>query len=141
MRLPDYLCFVAYAVNAVQYVQENFPDVERVDFVVSRNQGVSGRFTQFKDSLRDFFKQENPALAPLVGDLIPASMEDRVPLQAADLLCWHMQRMLSNTADAEDERNWKILGDSNGRILPFHADALDKFADAIIRKISPLFIR
>jgi hypothetical protein len=42
--------------------------------------------------------KDNPnyPLAHLVGEVIPASMQDRVPLQAADVYCWHESKFREN---------------------------------------------
>jgi hypothetical protein len=86
---PDYFCFMAYAVFILAQVYKKWPEAKKVDFVVSRKQGVTHHLGEFKEELQRFV--ESP-LQDLVGDLIPASMEDRIPLQSADVLLWHLQR-------------------------------------------------
>ena len=90
---PDYLCFIAYVWQTLVHLKRTAPEVERVDFVVSKKAKVSEHYREFTDSIRRSLETLAPIAAPLVGDLIPASMQERLPLQAADLLCWHLQRI------------------------------------------------
>ena len=113
------------------HLKRTAPEVERVDFVVSKKAKVSEHYREFTDSIRRSLETLAPIAAPLVGDLIPASMQERLPLQAADLLCWHLQRIKSKNADAEDQRNWNRLGDTSGGILPISADELVQISSRV----------
>ena len=50
----------------------------------------------------------------LVGDLISASMEEQLPLQAAELLGWHLQRNYAKQQLAGVSRGEKenVVGDA-----------------------------
>lgn len=109
---PDYACFLAYVKFAVEHVRLKYQDVDYIDFVVS----VNGKITE---RIKDFHKQIklliDPTLRPFVGDLIPATMETRLPLQCADALCWHMQRFYAGTMHERDrERFDELLGGIDG---------------------------
>ena len=84
---PDYPCSFFYAGMILDHVYHSHSDASRVDFVVSRKVKVTHHVRKFKDELKGFLEPDYPDVASLIGDLIPASMEDRVPLQAADVCC------------------------------------------------------
>lgn len=85
---PDYLCFLAYAYNVIHLAHVKWKEAERVDFVVSRKKSISDHVREFKEDLAELLQ---PPFKELVGDLLVVSMEDRLPLQAADVLLWHLQ--------------------------------------------------
>jgi hypothetical protein len=89
---PDYICFLGYAYLTVRYVHHNFHDVEKVDFVVSRKGKITGQMKFFHQELKDFIQERHPELAEIVGDLASADMKEMVPLQAADMFCWHIRQ-------------------------------------------------
>jgi hypothetical protein len=89
LREPDYICYLGYACSLLDEVYSSFPDVERVDFVVSRKNKVTTHIQQFHDELRSVLEVRDPRLADLVGRLTPGDMAESPGLQAADLLCWH----------------------------------------------------
>ena len=73
-----------------------------------------------------------PDLAPLVGQLIPAS-KDRVPLQAADVLCWHKRRsMHPETMSASDVRRYWNLARLSGHHHPISKEEVSKIAAALL---------
>jgi hypothetical protein len=88
---PDYLSFVAYAHLTLLLVREKVPGAVKLDLVVSRKQKITHYVEQFYQAMKD---SPGYSLADLVGDVIPASMEDRNPLQAADALAWHERRFV-----------------------------------------------
>jgi hypothetical protein len=95
---PDYFCFVAYAPLITAQAYNQWPNVERIDFVVDRKRGVTHHLAEFKEDIKQGIA---PELGALIGDLIPASMEDRLPLQCADVLLWHIQRYFASDQDQE----------------------------------------
>jgi hypothetical protein len=91
-------------------VYKKYPDAERVDFVVSRKQSVTHHLQEAHIEIKKWLGLSIPKLRELVGEIIPASMEDRLPLQCADLLCWHQQRYFGNTETAKDHDRLIKLG-------------------------------
>jgi hypothetical protein len=89
--LPDYLSFIAYAHHALKLVSKEFPAATALDLVVSWKQKVSHHLRAFYQAMRD---SPGYPFAHLVGELIPASMELRNPLQAADALAWYQRRFV-----------------------------------------------
>ncbi len=100
---PDYLSFVAYAHLALLLVRDKFPRAVKLDLVVSRKQKVTHHIQRFYQAMKD---SPGYPLAYLVGDLIPASMEERNPLQAADALAWHERRFVEN--GTEDKNLFRL---------------------------------
>lgn len=110
---PDYVCFMGISYLVFQYVSKEYPEAEKVDFVIERN----GRITKFIQVFHSGLASALTALglpqaAKLVGDLIPAGKE-RVPLQAADVLCWHTARR-RETMDELDRRRYGKLAARRG---------------------------
>jgi len=106
LREPDYFCFLVYSMGMLHRAKEKLPDAERIDFVVSRKQKITHHIHEMHENLRAIME---PDILPLMGDIIPASMVDRLPLQAIDLLCWHQQRMLAKTMNDTDRRRFRSL--------------------------------
>jgi hypothetical protein len=108
--LADSPCFAAFAMAIVHDIAVHRPDVSKIVFNISRKQYVENllRF-DVRDALIQYFEEFNSELAKLVGDVVPLSMEEHKPLQAADLLCWHLQRLLSNAVGPEEEANVKLF--------------------------------
>ncbi len=90
---PDYVCFLAYVWAVLNYVAQNHPEVEKVDFVVEHKNTVTRYIQEFHAGLAEVLTAfGNPELSPLVGQLVPGDRESSIPLQAADLLAWHCAR-------------------------------------------------
>ena len=90
--VPDYVAFPGYVFTVLYFCQMNRPDVEKVDFVVERNGELTDHLREFYEGLpRSMEDMVKPELIPLMGEIIPAGKE-RVPLQVADVLCWHTRR-------------------------------------------------
>jgi hypothetical protein len=130
---PDYLCFLAFCEFAVAHVYKTSPEVEKVNFVVSRKQKVTYHIGQFHEDLK---KQIDPPLRALVGDLFPGDMTRMLPLQAADLVCWHCQRFLSGKADSADRMRLDKLGKNGYRHEYSRSDLEDMGVDLLRRIIT-----
>jgi hypothetical protein len=131
---PDYLCFIGYAASMIAQVRKKWPEATRVNFVVSRKKGVTHHIQTFRDELKRFIK---PPLQDLVGDLLPASMENVIPLQAADALLWHIQRYCAcgrdqGKMDASDGIHLAYFiqnGELDGTIHAWDRGDLEKMAE------------
>jgi hypothetical protein len=112
---PDYLCFLAYAYMALLHVETDHPEAERVDFIVERKGHVTKYIQEFHSNLPMALEAlGKPELSKLVGELIPGEKE-RIPLQAADVLCWHTARhQRPNTMDAADLRRYAKIARRKG---------------------------
>ena len=127
---PDFFAFMTYAFTVLLYVKEKCPDAERVDFLVENNSEITKHIYHLYKALPESLKLiGKPELVPLVGDFIPAG-KDRVPLQAADYLCWHSQRAEAGTLDEKDARRWHTISMRSGFDYLVPTDLLKELADA-----------
>jgi len=63
--------------------------------------------------------------------LIPGG-KDRVPLQAADVLCWHTARAQNpETMDEADRRRYSLLAHRKGTREQFTDEQIAQMADAL----------
>jgi hypothetical protein len=132
---PDYFCFIAYAVLVLGEVYKNYPLAERVNFVVSRKETITHHLPGFRDDIREWLKDTYPHLASLVGDLIPASMEEQLPLQGADVLGWHLQRHFANRLDATDYRRLMVLVDASGAMFEWERSHLEEMLKGSLARL------
>ena len=128
---PDYVCFMGYSYLALLYVAKTYPDAEKVDFIIERN----GRITKFIQAFHSGLAKSLAALglpeaSKLVGDLIPAGKE-RVPLQAADVLCWHTARS-RETMDELDNKRYGRLAQRLGMKMGLDADQIKELALSLV---------
>lgn len=91
--------------------------------MVSRKKKVSEHVRDFHEMLKSLL---DPPLNGLVGDLIPGDMERTLPLQFADVSCWHMQRYFAKTMERVDEsRLWYML-QTNGKLQEMTREELER---------------
>jgi hypothetical protein len=126
---PDYLCFIAYAAHCLAQIYNRHHDVDRVDFVVSRKKKITHHIATFHEDLKNWLK---PPTDRLVGHLIPGDMQDHLPLQAADLICWHMQRYFAKTMTRTDESRLWYLGETSGILHEITRTDLEYLADRFV---------
>jgi hypothetical protein len=112
---PDYICFLGYAYYVLSYVETKHPEAEKVDFIVELNGQVTKYIQEFHSNLAVALEAlGKPSLSRLVGEMIPAGKE-RVPLQVADVLCWHTARYEHpETMDADDLRRYGMIAHRKG---------------------------
>ena len=130
---PDYFCFLAYSSTVVAKVSAMYPDAKKVDFVVSKKGKLTTRLQVFHEEMRRLM----PEYEDLIGELIPATMEERLPLQAADLLCWHIQRYYANTMDAVDQRRLAVLmHDLDGYPHTWERKDIEEFTENVFKRFT-----
>ena len=116
--LVDHYCFNAYVLTVLHYIDVKYPDTEKVDFLVERKEGVFEKIEQFYASFEaslDYIGQSK--LKKYLGDLTAVG-KDRVPVQAADMLCWHVSRADLKKLDGRDaDRAATIFHGKNGPIV------------------------
>jgi hypothetical protein len=78
-----------------------------VDFVVALNGNITQHIKTFHEDMRGWMQSRDPELAELVGELMPARMEDRLPLQVADVFCWHLRRQRDGFDDGAQSLFYK----------------------------------
>jgi hypothetical protein len=126
---PDYFCFLGYATCMLAEVHKRHPDVQKVNFIVSKKNTVTEHYRDFVETIKQYFDQRQPELSALVGDLIPASMENVLPLQAAEVLCWHLQRYYAKNLDRTIEnRAWYLLKERDGYLHTWERSEIEGVA-------------
>ena len=129
---PDFLCFLFYAWVAVNYLKLFHPDAEKLDFLVERNGVITKHIQDFHSTLAENLGALGDAsLANLVGKIVPGG-KDRVPLQAADVLCWHTARARHpETMDLADRRRYSILAHRKGTYQECTHEQISQMAKAL----------
>jgi len=111
---PDFLAFVSYAYAVLLGVSKKFPEAEKVDFLVENNSEITKHIHELYETLPESLTGVgHPELVPLMGEFNPAG-KDRVPLQAADYLCWHLRRADAQTLDLRDTARWNTIASRKG---------------------------
>lgn len=106
---PDFLCFLGYAYSVLLYVDVYHPEAEKVNFTVEQG-NVTKYIKEFHSTLAaGLAALEKPSPSRLAGELISGDKK-RIPLQAADLLCWYTARSRrpETMSDADKRRFTKI---------------------------------
>lgn len=129
---PDFLCFLFYAWIALNYLKLFHPEAEKLDFIVERNGAVTKHIQDFHSTLAaNLGALGDASLADLVGEIIPGG-KDRVPLQAADVLCWHTARARHpETMDSADRRRYSILARRKGSYQECTHEQISQMAKAL----------
>ena len=122
--LPDHLAFTSYAYAAILFCWKYRPDAEKIDFVVEKNGEITDHIKEFYAGMAIACEANgHPELISLLGDLIPAGKE-RVPLQAADLLCWHTQRSEKGTLDTKGIAQYANIAQRIGEKFEYNESLL-----------------
>jgi hypothetical protein len=128
---PDFLCFLGYAKMTLEFVSKEHKDCERLDFWVEQNGKITDYIQDFHADLnRAFTELGRPDLAKLVGELVPVG-KDRMPVQAADVLCWHTARAQNpGKMDQPSFRRYERLSRKNGWLETLNRDTVQQLADS-----------
>jgi hypothetical protein len=103
---PDVLAYISFAYIQLRWLHEEYPDVERVDFMVEQNGAITRHVAHFHDSLQRVLPAlDHPELAELVGTCTPVE-KDRIPTQAADMFGWHCRNARRDTLDRAGWRRY-----------------------------------
>jgi hypothetical protein len=104
---------MGFAGALLEHCQHMLSDIDRVDFVISEKQCVSKNMDKVLDTLKAQVRE--PATASLIGNIRIGRMEAEIPLQAADVMCWHIQRYFSGVFDRTlEDRMWYLLKERTG---------------------------
>lgn len=125
LDVPDYLCFLGYAQTVLHFTPKMFGHTEKIDFVVSQNGNITEHIKTYASGLRN--------RSPLMGGLIPGDMEERNPLQMADVLCWHTRRYHE---DGTEDDNFHRL--ASGRCFKYmwRRAELEEFTKSVIDRLN-----
>lgn len=112
---PDHLAFLGYVHAVLRHVRDERPDCDRVDFLVEEKAGITHLVERFERDTRDFLNSFNDeGLGELLGCCRPVP-KARIPVQAADVVCWHLQRGSLGLMDSCDTRRFFALRDYRSR--------------------------
>jgi hypothetical protein len=127
---PDFLAFVAYVFAVLSHMKLKHPYAEKVDFLVESNSEITKYIHELYQTMPIALGHVNrPELIPLVGEFLPGE-KNRVPLQAADYLCWHSQRAETQQLDDRDSRRFNMIANRTGFNLTLPAGVLTSLARA-----------
>jgi hypothetical protein len=136
--LVDHFSFNAYVFAVLSYIHAKHPDAEKVEFIVERKEGVFEKLKQFYDTLEDSLtKIGHPELIKYLGELNAAG-KDRVPVQAADMLCWHASRADLGTLEGRDAMRAATIFNRKGVRIPLPNKIHFELAAAFTEKLSEL---
>lgn len=111
---PDFLAFIGFAYAAVDFVSREFPEAERIDFLVERKTSVSHHLPDFTSALAQSLELLGRRhLAKLIGEVVSAKNKESIPLQAADCFAGHLRVFRAGTASRTDVRRLERM--LNGR--------------------------
>lgn len=112
---PDYIAFIGYVFTVLGYVSDHFPDAEKVDFLVEKKDGITDHINEFYENVQASLNDlGEPNMGKLVGKLIPGS-KDRLPLQVADVFCWHAYKRECGTLTEIDGRRYEKFCSRGGQ--------------------------
>lgn len=127
---PDHYAFLVYAYAVLCRVKVKYFDAEKVDFIVENKSNVTMYVRDLYETLPYALRHIGRSdLLPLVGEFIPGSKE-RIPLQAADFLCWHNQRAQVGQMEDSDIRRWNPMAKKKGFSFDVPEELLEEFAAA-----------
>lgn len=133
---PDYLCFLGYVFQVLIHISTDCPDAEKVDFIVEKKGGITNHIGDFYESMPATLTELGYShLVPLLGTIIPGDKE-RVPLQAADVLCWHAQRAELKTLDRTGMKRLLKLAKGTGSAHVWSDKEIEDLDSAFARRLS-----
>ena len=131
---PDYYAFIYYVFVVLSRIKIRSPDAEKVNFIVEQKSTLTKHIAEFYESMPEALRHIGRGeLIPLLGEFIPSS-KDRIPVQAADFLCWHSQRFDAGMLQEADARRWNPMARKLGfsfdvpkHLMKALAEAFDKY--------------
>lgn len=134
-QYPDYPCFVGYAFAVLHQTGHDVPGLRSVNFFISRKRHVSHYLQEdVRETLIQFFTESAPHLAQIVGDVVPLSPETNPPLQAADVVCWHLNRAFSGNEE-EIKANQEALNEKGIVGIPCDKELMSQLEARLLRRI------
>ena len=107
-RHPDYLAFIAFAIFTLRYVNEVICDATRVNFLAEESQKTTKALRGFHGHLNDTMARF-PGIDRIFGSF-GSDGKNSIPLQAADVFCWHLQRAdVGRLHPIDRARFWKLV--------------------------------
>jgi len=134
--LVDHFSFNVYVYTVLHYVHAKHPEAEKVNFIVERKEGVFEKLKQFYETFGDALNIIGaPELIKYLGEITPAG-KDRVPVQAADMLCWHASRADMGLLKGRDLMRAATIFNRKGKVIPLPDKIHFELASAFAEKIN-----
>jgi len=134
--LVDHFSFNTYVYTVLKYIHARHPEAEKVDFIVERKEGVFEKLKQFYGTFEDSLKMVGaPELVKYLGKITSAG-KDRVPVQAADMLCWRASRADLGVLKDRDLMRAAVLFNRKGKVIPLPDEIHYDLARAFTEKIN-----
>lgn len=134
---PYWLCFQKVVLETIR-IYGNEGGGGKINFVFdAQGEGYERRALQILEGWRDLFT--STAYEPFIGSITFASDLDVLPLQAADLLAWHVRRRGDRVIQKlpEDCPVDEILGNVHIPLFGWKAEEIGEFVDWY-QKMHPL---
>ena len=144
---PDYFAFIAYLWGTLNDVASHEPRLRKIVYFVSRKRYVSHYLESVREAFARALRELNSHLEEFLGDVLPLDMQDHMPLQAADVLCWHLQRSFvddehisENLAKLQSkplvgmevpDDAFDLLGEELMRVARENSSEAQRFSDAV----------
>jgi hypothetical protein len=129
LDIPDYLCYLVYILLVLNRTRKLHPDATRVNFVFAEKEQTKNGMKLISEATRLFLGTEDPEVAELCGDFRSGNPESEIPLQVADLICWHLQCNYRGGFPRTDEnRMWCLLKERDGDLHEWSKEGLEEFA-------------
>ena len=106
---PDFDATMGYLTNALDWAHEYWPTCTKIDFCIARKGDLTDLLIPEWKKIRTIFKDhEDSHRSLLFGELVPFDLsEDNpttnyLPIQAADVMLWLLQREAAGTIEPRD---------------------------------------
>ncbi|HEX3351824.1 MAG TPA: hypothetical protein VHS34_03295 [Terriglobales bacterium] len=128
---PDFLAFLPYVYVVLLNLNKRNPEAEKVDFMVENNSQITKHIYELYQAMAAALTHIGASnLIPLLGGFLPVD-KTRVPVQAADYLCWHARRAKAETlTDKRDLRRWNTISHRTGVYYEMERDVMFGLAEA-----------
>jgi hypothetical protein len=132
LDVPDYVCYLAYIQIMLLRAKKLHPDATKVNFVFAEKEETKKGMKAIVEVTRRFLAAEMPEMSALFGDFVAKRPESEIALQAADLICWHLQcNFRGNFPRTDESRMWYLLKPRDGDLHEWSKESLQDFADGI----------
>src|SRR5712691_4676877 len=87
---PDYFCYIGFVIFVLARIHLVIPEATRVNFLIEHSEKTTENIKGFHEQMQEVLAG-HPEWLTLFGDL-DVGGKSSIPLQAADVFCWHRQR-------------------------------------------------
>jgi len=129
---PDYICYMAYILIMLLRARKLHPDATKVNFVFAEKEETKKGMKLVVEGTRRFLAAQIPDVSELFGEFMSEVPGKAIPLQTADLICWHLQCNYRGGFPRTDEnRMWYLLKERDGDLHTWSKESLEELAVAL----------